>query len=140
MLLAAFSERIAVSDKRIREWVRDRVVLPAKGTGGRGHPYEYDDANLLAGAVAARLLELHVILKHYNEAFAELHVKLRGRSSVEWSRLELEITPKTADLLEQGESFGAVNASIRLDLLPLCTNLALNDQQQSLAFGLRAVR
>jgi len=140
MLLAAFSERIAVSDKQIREWVRARVVLPAKGTGGKGHPYEYDDANLLAGAVAARLLELHVVLKHYDGAFAELHEKLRARSSLEWSRLGLEITAKSADLLEPGEGFGAATVSIRLDLSPLCTNLALNDQQQSLAFGLRAVR
>jgi DNA-binding transcriptional MerR regulator len=131
MFLKEFSERIFVSGSRIRDWVREGVVLPARGTGGKGHPYEYDDANLLAGAVAARLAELHVVLKHYKPAFGELHKKLRARSSLEWSR---------NDLLEPDEGFGAPNASIRLELLPLCTSLALNEQQQSLAFGLQAVR
>jgi DNA-binding transcriptional MerR regulator len=140
MFLKEFSERIFVSGSRIRDWVREGVVLPARGTGGKGHPYEYDDANLLAGAVAARLAELHVVLKHYKPAFGELHKKLRARSSLEWSRNELEITPTSADLLEPDEGFGAPNASIRLELLPLCTSLALNEQQQSLAFGLQAVR
>jgi hypothetical protein len=140
MYLASYSQRIAVSDKRVREWVRAGVVLPSSGKGGRGHPYEYDDANLLAGAVAKRLAELHVVLKHYKSAFSKLHKTLRARSSLDWSRFELEITPSSADLLEHGEALSTRGASIRLDLLPLCASLALSDEQQSLAFGLQAVR
>ena len=139
MRFAAFSERLAVNPKRVREWIREGIVQPLAPPSGRGRHNEYDDVSLIVAAVADVLDGLHTTVSHYRPAFSQLHDMLRERSSLEWNQYRLDLTPTSAKLLDADDDLSTRNASIRVDLSQLCTRLMLSERQQSLGFGLRAI-
>lgn len=139
MRFAAFSDRLTINPKRVREWIREGIVQPVAPPSGRGRHNEYDDVSLLVAAVAGVLDELHVTVAHYRPALSKFHDLLRAKSSLEWGQYQLDLTPASAKLLDADADLVTPNASIRVDLSRLCTRLMLSERQQSLGFGLRAL-
>lgn len=138
MKLAALCDSLSLNPTRMHEWTATRIVLPMKPPMGRGNHAEYDDASLVAAAVALELERLRVVVRHYAESFAQLHLLLRSRSSLEWPHLALEMTTTHAALLEPDAMPATERAAIRLNMATVCSGLRINQLQQPLDFGLRS--
>jgi hypothetical protein len=82
-----------------KAWEKDGVIVPAMPSGGRGVPATYDDANLVAVAVALEMRALHVTVGHFGGAFADLHEWLRSIPPAEWRTRGLIMRPDHADVL-----------------------------------------
>ena len=133
------AKRVAVSKERIREWIRQDIVRPSSPSQGSGNHSIYDDASLVAIAVAQELSELAVVVGKYKAAFAGLHTLLRAKSSLEWPQLLLRLTPSKAELFDKAEVEFSEETVIQIDLERVCVGLMLSEPQQTLNFGIRSV-
>lgn len=143
MQFAELLERTGARESTIKEWLRRGVLLAAQDARrGAGTYRSFDDANLIAAAVAMHLTALHVPVTRYAEAFQSFHLQLRNFSSIEWRNFVVAFKPNEAVFVHRSAHNGSEPAILAVDLarisevfLPLP-----GEPQLSLVFGVSSVR
>jgi len=139
MQAAVLRSRCGCTESDQKAWVRDGILVPISAGFGPGIHAEYDEANVLAAAIALRMKRAAVVVSRYAEAFAQLHAWLRARSALEWRRYQVVLTP-------EGIRFDSANSPLptdifgfRVGLEAVCATLQDSEQlgQLQLNFGLR---
>jgi len=133
---------VGCSPTALKQWVKEGVVLAKAERRGAGNHLVYDDANVIAAAIALRLRELGVTVSKCREAFRQLHAELRARSSIEWLSLWIELGPNSTKLID-ARSVGTrsgISAWVVVDLAQLCEAFIhpYLDSQLELSFGLHS--
>jgi hypothetical protein len=137
-------ERVGCTEPDRKAWERTGVLVALHAGSGAGVHAQYDDANLVAAMIALEMKRMGVPASRYASAFGVLHTWLRGRSSLDWSRYRVFMTPEQAQFQRTGEAAGPTLAGFSLDLGLLCTRLfpdgTLSNPQLELPLALGAVR
>jgi hypothetical protein len=125
----------------LKEWVRVGVILPTDGGKGSGHHADYDDANLVAVAVALHLKRLFIPVVRYAASFALLHEGLRERSKIEWHGLYVGLTPNAVKFCLRSEGCDELMDGVVVSLERLATSLVpvSSHPQLNLMFGITSV-
>ncbi|MEZ5581758.1 MAG: hypothetical protein R3F37_02330 [Candidatus Competibacteraceae bacterium] len=121
------------------------VLLPIFSGDGPGVHADYDEANVLAAAVALLMKRACIITGKYSQAFQQLHVWLRGCSAIEWYRYGAVFTPDQVHLFPLGEYNDLPRAGFFVNVGAVYTaipgNHSVQDNRQlPLAYGLNAVK
>lgn len=141
--LQAISLRTATgcleSDRKL--WERSGVLIPAVSGCGAGVHAAYDEANVLAVAIAMQLKSLHVVVTKYQQAFRQLHHWLRNTSSVQWRQYRVVLTPDEAVFRRHREPLpsSATGYVIGLDSLVSTLFCETKGMTKDLPFGLSVV-
>lgn len=124
------------SDQKV--WVRDGVLVPISAGFGPGIHAEYDEANVVAAAIALRMKRASVVVSRYVQAFAQLHAWLRARSTLEWRRYQVILTPEGARFESATTPLSADISGFRISLEGVCAAIQDGEQpgQLQLNFGL----
>jgi hypothetical protein len=137
-------ERVGCTEADRKAWERTGVLAALRPGSGTGVHAQYDDANLVAAMIALEIKRMGVPASRYAAAFGELHTWLRDRSSLDWPRYRVFMTPDQVQFQRTGEPVAPAVAGFSLDLGELCTRLfadrVMADPQLSLPFALGAVR
>lgn len=137
-------ERVGCTEPDRKAWERTGVLVALRAGAGAGVHAQYDDANLVAAMIAKEMKRMRVPASRYATAFGELHNWLRRRSSLDWPRYRVFLTPETAQFQRAGDPAVPTLAGFSLDLGQLCTRLfpdgVMADPQLSLPFALGSVR
>lgn len=108
-----------------KDWLKKQVIVPLQPGGGPGVHAEYDDANLLALAIALRLKEAAVVVIKYAQAFQEFQGWLRSHSSLEWPQQVAVFAPDTVSMLLIGDwERMKVNIGFVVTLAPICDEIS----------------
>jgi DNA-binding transcriptional MerR regulator len=142
MKAADLCKLVGCSPSALKQWVKEGVVLANADRKGSGNHLVYDDANVIAAAIALRLRDLGMTVSRSQVAFHQLHVELRARSSIEWLSLWIEIGPKYAKLIDARSvsQISGISAWVVIDLAQLCETFIhprINSQLE-LSFGLHS--
>jgi DNA-binding transcriptional MerR regulator len=142
MKAAALCELVGCSPTTFKQWVKEGLVCTEMRRSGAGNHVIYDDANVIAVAVALRLRSLGLTVSRCKVAFEQLHGELRARSSVEWLSLRIVMSPKSAKLVD-ARSWGLgedIGAWVVIDLASLAATFVHpdTDLQLNLPFGLQS--
>jgi hypothetical protein len=137
-------ERVGCAEAERKAWERVGVLVAKRPAAGTGVHAQYDDANLIAALIALEMKKMGVTASRYAAAFCSLHTWLRARSSLDWPRYRVFMTPWQAEFLRSGDPTATALVGFSLDLGPLCARL-FGDQrpgplQRSLPLPLGAVR
>ncbi len=125
----------------LKEWTREGVIVPVSQTPGSGNHAVYDDANLIAVALAMQLKDLGVVLSRLADSFKILQSTLRSRSSLEWRGARV-VMSRNAVLFVDGIALSEIpTVALVFDLDRLATTLVPldSDPQLSLKFGVVSV-
>lgn len=115
------------SEPILKEWLRKRVIIPAKPGQGPGVHADYDPANVLAMALAVRMKGCAVVVTKYAEAFRGFQAWLRGRSAIEWPQYIAVLSPTCATMVRSGQLDGStLPAAFVAPLEPICRELAIS--------------
>jgi hypothetical protein len=137
-------DRVGCSETDRKAWDRAGVLVALRPAGGTGVHAQYDDANLIAALIALEMKHMGVTASRYAAAFAELHTWLRARSSLDWPRSRVFLTPTRARFQRAGDPTPSDLAGFTLDLGPLCARVSAEPRPQpaqaSLKLPLGAIR
>jgi len=137
-------ERVGCTESDRKAWDRTGVLIALRAGSGTGVHAQYDDANLVAAMIALEMKRMGIPASRYTGAFGALHIWLRGRSSLDWPRFRIFMTPEQALFQRTGEPAAPTLAGFSLDLGELCIRLFPNDvmadSQLSLPFALGVVK
>lgn len=127
-----------------KSWERKGVLVALKAASGAGIHAQYDDANVIVAAIALEMKRMGVTASRYPAAFSELHAWLRSRSSLDWPRYRIVMTPTQTQFQRTSEPLAEEIDGFTLALGPLCerlfTNESASDTQMPLPFSLGTVK
>jgi hypothetical protein len=137
-------QRVGCSEADRKSWERAGVLIALRPGAGAGIHAQYDDANVLAAAIALGMKRMGVTASRYATAFSELHAWLRGHSSLDWPRYRVFLTPERAQFQRAVEPIAEELTGFTVDLGPLCVRLFGDERafnpQMPLPFALGTVR
>jgi hypothetical protein len=137
-------ERTGCPETVLKDWVRKRVILPARPGAGAGIHAEYDEANAIALLMGLEMKGGAITVAKYADAFAQLHDWLRGHSSLSWPQYVAVMSSGTTVLRQAEKVLRADRLCIVLPLAPICSvlNRTSGDsyQVQRSLLGLQAIR
>jgi hypothetical protein len=137
-------ERTGCPETVLKDWVRRKVILPARPGAGAGIHAEYDEANAIALLVGLEMKGGAITVARYAEAFAQLHDWLRNHSSLSWPQYVAMMSPTAAVLRQAQKAFRADRLCIVVPLAPFCALLNRTSsgsyQVQRSLLGLQTVR
>ena len=84
MQAAQLRARTGCSETDQKDWTRKSILLPVVPGNGPGRHARYDEANILAAAIAVRMKQAHLVVTRYGDAFRKLHDWLRNRPPTQW--------------------------------------------------------
>jgi hypothetical protein len=105
-------------------WVRAGVIIPVAQTSGRGLFSEYDDANLIAVALAMELTKLGMVPTRLARSFSLLQSTLRSRSSTEWKGARIVLTSERLSFEDAANSSEIHAVAVVVDLDRLAARIA----------------
>lgn len=137
-------ERTGCPEPVLKDWVRKKVILPARPGSGAGVHAEYDESNAVALLVGLEMKQAAITVAKYAEAFAQLHDWLRTHSSLTWAQQVAVMAPGAAVLRSSQKAIKADHLSIVIPLAPICSILSHTSgdtlQVQRSLLGLQAIR
>lgn len=137
-------ERTGCPEPVLKDWVRKRVILPARPGGGAGVHAEYDEANAVALLIGLEMKQAAITVTRYAEAFAQLHSWLRAHSSLTWAQHVAVISPCATAFRRAQKPITTDQLAIVVTLAPICSVLSQsgsdNLQLQRSLLGLQAIR
>lgn len=137
-------ERTGCPETVLKDWVRKRVILPARPGAGAGIHAEYDEANAIALLIGLEMKGGAITVAKYADAFSQLHSWLRAHSSLSWPQYVAVMSTGAAVMRQAEKSLKADRLTIALPLAPLCSvlNRAGGDSTpvQRHLLGLQTVR
>lgn len=135
---------VGCSEAERKAWIREGVLVASRSGSGAGVHAEFDMANVIAAALALRMKHMGIKVAHYAPAFNLLHEELRNRSSIEWPRYRIFMTPDKVAFTELHEKIDNKLIGFTLSLEPLCQDLFANTTERipqlNLSFGLGNVK
>lgn len=145
MQASVVRSRTGCTEADQKEWRRKGVVVPVFPGNGPGVHADYDEANVLATAIALRMKQAHIVVAKYAPALQQLQVWLRSHSRPEWSGHTTILTPDSALVISSREPLPAVRVGFVADLGTIYrevpeVNVAGICKQIPLAYGREAVR
>jgi hypothetical protein len=137
-------ERVGCTEADRKAWERTGVLVAVRPGSGAGVHAQYDDTNLVAALIALEMKRMGITTSRYALAFGELHAWLRARSSLDWPRYRVFMTPETAQFQRSGDPTAPTLAGFSIDLGTLCARLFAEARpehpQLALSFALGSVQ
>jgi hypothetical protein len=140
MQAAVLRSRCGCTPSDQKAWVRDAVLLPLSAGAGPGIHADYDEANVVAAAIALRMKHACVVVSRYAAAFAQLHAWLRARSALEWHGYLAVLDPTRVHIVPVGHPLPTEMQGFVVGLQAVHSSVLGGGQpvQRELPFGLRA--
>lgn len=136
--------RTGCSEPVLKDWVKKKVILPARPGRGPGIHAEYDETNAVAILVGLKMKHAGITVVKYASAFAELHNWLRAHSSLEWARQTVVMTPSAMVICSIAKVIRVDDMAVVTSLTPICSALSQNTENDQLyqlpLLGLEAVQ
>lgn len=137
-------ERTACPESVLKDWVKNKVILPARSGRGAGIHAVYDEPNAVALLVGLEMKQATITVVRYARAFAQLHDWLRTHSSLTWAQHVAVMSPGTVVLHRAQKLISTDHLSIVIPLAPICSVLSLTSgetqQAQRSLLALQAIR
>jgi hypothetical protein len=141
MQAVVLRSRCGCSESDQKAWVRDGVLIPVAAGAGPGIHAEYDEANVLAAAIASHMKRSHIVVRRYAKAFAQLQLWLRARSALEWPRFTILLSPDALSVTRTGDPLATDASGFMMNLASIYGLVRDSSQtgQLPLDFGLSLV-
>jgi len=120
MQLQELLARTGCPQPTLKDWLRQGLIQPAQAGRGRGVHARYDEVNVLTIMLALEMKNAHIVVSRYVEAFATLDNLLRQRSSLEWPRYRVFLTPDHAVLIPRQQAASYHGPGFSDDLARYC--------------------
>lgn len=136
-------ERTGCPEHVLKDWVRKKVILPARPGGGAGVHAEYDEANAVALLIGLEMKQAAITVAKYAAAFAQLHEWLRNNSSLTWSQHFAVMSPTNTLVEATHKTVPADDLAVIIPLTSICSILnrtSDSHQVQRPLLGLQSIR
>lgn len=136
-------QRTGCSEPVFKDWLKKKVILPARPGRGPGVHAEYDETNAVALLVGLKMKHAGITVVKYAPAFGELHNWLRTHSSLEWARQTVVMTPDAMVICSVSKTIQIDEMAVVASLASICSVLSQSTEDhiyQLPLLGLEVVR